>query len=313
MKSKMKLLKMKNDPKDCIVMIIFLCVSIFSFAQQPHLHPNNPKGNSTDQYLALPHYNEACELFKNGELPRAKSSLYEAISISFALTEAQLFLADILYKEGKRDSALYFYKSGIDFAIEQQPYYYFRLFELATEQGQYHILKQNLKYFHQLYQKKGYESPYQVEFPFDRSDYEFYEKVVEFVYDYKSWQPFAEQKSTYTSIAKATKEKVYRYTKGQLEILKNETKDKWIKIRGILPTMNDFYMRNDGKIVFTNEFEGKTSIQLGQIKGNKLVSSRILSDTINFSRVNSTPFLSSDNVLYYSVEKRSKRHSCHNN
>ncbi|MDH4471738.1 MAG: hypothetical protein QE487_03975 [Fluviicola sp.] len=294
-------------PKVGCVLLFFLVISAHSLAQQPHEHPDHPKGNSADQYQALPHYNEACELYKNGEIKKAKSSLYEAVSISFALTEAQLFLADILYEEGIRDSALCFYKSGIDFAIEQQPYYYFRLFELGVEQGQYHIVRQNLKYFHQLYQKKGYESPYQTDFPFDRSDYEFYEDVLELVYDYKSWQPFAEQINTYNWIAKANNQLEYRYSKGHLETLRKSSKEKWRKIRGISSTMNDFFLRSDGKIVFTNEEEGRTVLYCGTIKGNKLISSKRLPETINFTKWNSTPFLGADNVLYYSVERDGQR------
>jgi hypothetical protein len=180
-------------------LFLILCIlsNFYSFGQIPHEHPDHPKGDSYDQYQALPYYNEACELYQSGKVKQAKTVLYEAINISFALTEAQLFLADILYQEGVQDSALYFYKSGIDFAIEQKANYYFKLFETAMLLGQYDIVQQNLKYFHKVHGSKGYEAPYEDLFPYDRSDYEFYENAIELVYDFKSWKPTAEVKETY--------------------------------------------------------------------------------------------------------------------
>jgi hypothetical protein len=290
----------------CILVIVSL-ISPLSKSQTPHEQPNHPKGNATDQYQALPHYNEACEYFKNGEINRAKASLYEAISISFALTEAQLFLADILYDQGIRDSALYLYKSGIDFDIEQQPYYYFRLFELGIEQGQYAIVKQNLKYFHQLFKSKGYEAPYQLGFPFDRSHYEFYEDAIELIYDFSSWKPFAEHLKTYNWVVRSNDALEYRFTKGKLEKLKKSSKEKWKIIQGVSADMNDFYLRSDGKVVFSNKEGEKTVLFIGKIKGNKLKSNRKLGESINLSQWNSTPFLSSDNILYYSTERNGQR------
>lgn len=287
--------------------LILGLISSSTLAQIPHEHPDHPKGNSATMYQALPFYNEACELYKNDEIKRAKSSLYEAINISFPLTEAQLFLADILYEEGLRDSALYFYKSGIDFAIEQRPYYYFRLFELGIEQGQYHIVKHNLKYFHKLYGSKGYEAPYENDFPYDRSDYEFYEDALELLYDYTSWKPFAEQIESYNWVVKSNGQKEYRYLKGSLEIQKKPTKNKWKQIKDINDDMNDFYLRSDNTIVFTQENESKILIYLGKLNGNKLTEIKKLPDSINTSHWNSTPFLSSENILYYAIEENENK------
>ena len=140
--------------KHTILSLCIICRSFLGQTQLPHDNPEHPKGFSQDQYLAfqdqylaLPYYNEACELFANGHIEKAKASLYEAIETSFALTEAHLFLADIYREQGQLDSAFYFYNSGIDFAIEQKPHYYFYLMETGVELGQYFIMNHNLKNF----------------------------------------------------------------------------------------------------------------------------------------------------------------------
>lgn len=158
------------------------------FAQEHHDFPDHPKGVDSTQFEALPFYNEACELYADGQIEAAKWTLKEALTISYSLTEAHLFLGKIYYDEGQVDSAFIFLNSGIDFAIEQDPHHYFFLFETGMQLGAYDFVKHNLKHFKKLYGNQN-DGPYEEGYPFTRDDFEFYDASIDIIYDYKNWLP----------------------------------------------------------------------------------------------------------------------------
>jgi tetratricopeptide (TPR) repeat protein len=171
------------------VLILWIAFGGFVLGQAPHEHPDHPKGNnSNDQYAALPFYNEACELYAKGELERAKRSLKEAINTSFALTEAQLFLATIYYQENKLDSACLYLNSGIDFAPEAKAHFYFMFFQTALKLEQYHYAQHWLKSFKKLF---GHviSGKYEEEYSFTVDDFERIENSLNMIYNYKYWVP----------------------------------------------------------------------------------------------------------------------------
>jgi len=172
-----------------ISLIIILVFSGTMFAQEIHTQPEHPKGNMSTQLEALPHYNEACELYQRQYIEQAKIALKEAINISFALTEAQLFLGQIFYEQNQLDSALYYLNSGIDFVIEQKPHYYFYLFETGMKMGEYDMVKHNLSHFKKLYGKT--EGMYEKGHPFTVNDFQLYQESISMIYNYKSWIPAA--------------------------------------------------------------------------------------------------------------------------
>ena len=172
-------------------LVLILCVALdsFVFAQAPHQHPDHPKGNnSNDQYSALPFYNEACELYAKGQVERAKMALLESINTSFALTEAQLFLASIYYQENKLDSACLYLNSGIDFAPETKAHYYFMFFETALKLEQYDYAQHWIKSFQKLF---GHVSSgkYEEEHPHTVDDFERIENSLSMIYNYTYWIP----------------------------------------------------------------------------------------------------------------------------
>jgi hypothetical protein len=174
-----------------LISILFLGFLGLVVAQEPHDKPDHPKGNnSNDQYLALPFYNEACELYSKGQIQRAKTALYEAINTSMALTEAQLFLAKIFFEEGIIDSAFVYYNSGIDFAIEQDPHHYFPMIETGLMVGQYDMVKHNMKQFKKLYSKTS-EGKYEDDYPYTVDDWERWMGSIEVIYDVNYWIPKA--------------------------------------------------------------------------------------------------------------------------
>lgn len=171
----------------------FLFSVLISQAQEYIEHPKFPKGvNSNDQYEAIPHYNEAVELYKKGEIERAKKSLFEAINTSFALVEAQLFLGEIYYEQGRLDSAMIYLNSGIDFEINQPAHYYFKLFEVGMKLELYDVLKHNLKHFKKYYGHVDY-GKYDTIHPYTVDDYEFYMNSVNLASDYNYWRKKASE------------------------------------------------------------------------------------------------------------------------
>ena len=98
-------------------------------------------------------------------------------------------MADVLYDEGIRDSALYYYISGIDFILDQEAHYYFRLFELGMELGEYEYVKHYVKYFKQIHGKSVEVGQYEKDYPYTVADFQQVENSIKMIYDYKSWQP----------------------------------------------------------------------------------------------------------------------------
>ena len=287
---------------------LFVClISLNAFGQKPHEHPEHPKGTSATMYLALPFYNEACELYAKGEVGKAKKSLHEAINTSFELTEAQLFLADIYYQQGKIDSAFLYYHSGIDFNIEQKPHYYFRLFETGHVLGQYSMMKHNLGHFKKLYSNIGGEEPYEKEFSYKRTDFEFYESVLALVYDYKYWKPIAELfykfDSSATFISSSLNKPHIQTAKGIFQMKENYiSKKKPKKIKSLPNEAEDIYITSEGKAaLFTLAKENKTLLYYSLKKGNKFGKPIAFSKEINSSNWQGTPFLTEDyQFLYFS-------------
>ena len=97
------------------LLVFLICEINITLSQAPISEPTWPHHGYEDQMKAIPAYNEACELYKNGDTLGTLNSLKEAVSISFALTEAQLFLAKVYEDIGVWEKALVYYNSGIDF------------------------------------------------------------------------------------------------------------------------------------------------------------------------------------------------------
>ncbi len=213
-----------------LVVLMFFWTGFFSFGQQPHDHPDHPKGNnSNDQYEALPFYNEACELYEKGQVKKAKRSLYEAINTSFALTEAQLFLGKIFLDEQQYDSAFLYLNSGIDFATEQAPHHYFYMLEAGMRVGQYDKMKHNLKHFKKLYGSVD-GGAYEQNYPYTVTDYEFYLDAMNIVFDINNWEPKGELVDTLLSESLAsvvvignTEEDILVLEEGHLKMITKES------------------------------------------------------------------------------------------
>jgi tetratricopeptide (TPR) repeat protein len=290
------------------IYLLFVClISLNALGQKPHEHPEHPKGTSATMYLALPFYNEACELYANGKVEKAKKSLHEAINTSFELTEAQLFLADIYYEQGKIDSAFLYYYSGIDFNIEQKPHYYFKLFETGHLLGQYSMMKHNLGHFKKLYSNLGGEGPYEKEYSYKRDDFEFYEAVLTMVYDYKYWKPMAELFHKFdasTIFVSTSKNKpIIQTAKGVFQLKENFiSKKKSKKIKNLPAGTEDLFITSDGNAaLYTLTKENKTILYYSLKKGNKFGKPIAFSNEINSSNWQGTPFLTEDHqFLYYS-------------
>lgn len=168
--------------------LITLLLGTSVYTQEILEHPNFPKGvNSNDQYEALPFYNEAVELYNNGEIELAKKSLHEAVNTSFALVEAQLFLGQIYYEQNKLDSAMIYLNSGIDFEINQPAHYYFWLFEVGMKFELYDVIKHNLKHFKKYYKYVDY-GLYDSTHTYTVDDYEFYKNSIAIATDYNYWK-----------------------------------------------------------------------------------------------------------------------------
>lgn len=176
--------------------LILLLLGNSLLTQEILEHPTFPKGvNSNDQYEALPFYNEAVELYKNGEIELAKKSLHEAVNTSFALVEAQLFLGQIYYDQNKLDSAMIYLNSGIDFEINQPAYYYFLLFEVGMKFELYDVVKHNLKHFEKYYKHLDH-GRYDSTHTFTVDDYEFYKNSIALATDHNYWKSSGEKIST---------------------------------------------------------------------------------------------------------------------
>ena len=270
-------------------------------AQEQHEHPDHPKGNSATIYKALPLYNEACELYEKGGVSAAKNSLYEAIATSFALTEAHLFLGEIYYEENVKDSALYFLKSGIDFAIEQKPHFFFHLFELSLELGQYDILKQNVKYFKKNYINDGVDAPYEDGYPFDRSDLEYYEACIALIYDYKSWVPklnnVTQLPEDVTQVSRVGN-KFYALKFNTVFVSKKED-GKFRKLKGLNHSVESFCVSSDQKKVILSLKESDSSyLCRAKLQGNTILEIQRYSE-LNKGNWQGTPFLTADKKSLY--------------
>ncbi|XOV67405.1 MAG: hypothetical protein ACFHU9_17455 [Fluviicola sp.] len=291
-----------------ILSLFFMLFTGFSFSQEPHENPDHVKGNSATIYKALPFYNEACEYYANGDTVRAKLALFEAINTSFALTEAHLFLADIYRQQNISDSAFYFYNSGIDFAIEQDANYYFKLCETGMLHGQYDFIKHNLKHFKKLYGTGGETSPYEEGYPYARVDYEFYLDCMNLVYDYKSWEnrfhSTYEIESNTTSAAHNSRGKLVAVKKGKL-YLESRKKARW-KAKAFKGISGDItyatLSTNEKQLVFTKTEGSNSIIYIGNRSGRTISNIQKLGTKVNDGNQNKTPFLHG-NTLYFSSNR----------
>jgi hypothetical protein len=271
-------------------------------AQEPHEHPDHIKGTSGQIYKALPFYNEACELYAKGRIDAAKESLYEAIETSFALTEAHLFLADIYREEGKIDSAFYFYNSGIDFAVEQKPHYYFYLMETGVQLGQYFIMKHNLKHFKKLYGKEG-ETPYEEEYPYTRDDYEFWEATLAMINDYQNWTKKARfnYKIPYeTTIISASQQLYLNDQSGTFRLIDKKGKKKYKSVKGLPESIEDLYITSDGSIaIYALKTVESQKLYIAKGNGKKFSEGIELDEKINMSSYQEAPFITTDKSRLY--------------
>lgn len=292
------------------VALTILCFQVLG--QIPHEKPDHPKGNAATQMLALPFYNEACELYAKGEVFRAKLSLYEAINTSFALTEAHLFLADILREENKLDSAFYFYNSGIDFAIEQKPHYYFHLFKLGIDLGQYGIVKHNMKHFKKLYGKLDKIQPYEKNFPYTYTDYETFKNQIEFLYNYESWDPRAEKAYELPGDQQVNSLDGNEYISenGNLSrVYRKKGKIKTKSLKGLPKGMiHPFVAQDKSVVIYALEKEGQTALYFSTKSGSKYSEPKKLPEAINASDWIAHPFLAVNGEhLYFSKKVKGNK------
>lgn len=299
-----------NIQADSIInKILFLVIVLLSLelsAQIPHEHPEHPKGNSAAMYQALPFYNEACELYANGLIERAKISLHNAINISFELTEAQLFLAEIFYDQGKIDSAFLYYNSGIDFNIEQKPHYYFKLFQTGLLLGQYGRVKHAIGHFVKLYGQLGSEKTYEEGYSFKREDLEYYQACIAMIYDYTSWRQIAKFQTAFPNESRFVNEvegKDILLLKDGANIKKTrKCKSKFTTIKGIPHKAIDLFISKDGKIaIYSLKKDSIICLFVKKRNGKKFGEPILLSESINRSDWQGSPFLTSDKKhLYFS-------------
>jgi hypothetical protein len=286
------------------IIFVFLFLSATVFGQQKLDRPTFPKGNESTQREAIPFYNKAVDFLQQNDTIGAKHQLYKAFNISFDLVETQLLLGDIFYAQNRMDSALYFYKGAIDFAIEQAPHYYFRLFETAALNGEYDISHHFLKTFEKLYGKKAF-GLYEESYPFTVADKEFYQKCDEFTRNFENWLPKAQTKDTVVKqielIGYGNKE--WYYASGTDQFIVKAKKRKLKKTR----LENDFSLQSvtfDSKsklYLISFKENGKTILAKAERKKRKWVNIQRLPVEINEGSWNAHAFyLGAKNLLYFS-------------
>ncbi|WP_027421450.1 PD40 domain-containing protein [Crocinitomix catalasitica] len=290
-----------------------LTLSLSGITQEIHEHPDHPKGlNSADQYEALPLYNEACELYAKGRLEGAKISLYEAINTSFALTEAQLFLAKILYEQNKLDSAMIYFNSGIDFAVEQDPHHYFYYFETGMKMGQYDQVKHNQKAFKKLYGDLP-NGQYESDYPFTVDDFQLYQRSLALVTDYNYWEPKATILDTLKFNQSATtignNELLIIHNDEFKRLVKKKKGEKVKKWKGDLPAYTDIQFPAGNEYAFFTKNEGHvSSIWFAVKEGKKWLQPIQLPEEINTGTFNGNPYYVSDkNLLYFSSDRNGSK------
>jgi hypothetical protein len=283
-----------------LVLIIFEPLS----AQQKLTEPTFPKGNIGTQLEALPYYNQAVDFLILKDTVSAKKVLYKAFSISFDLVETQLLLGDILYDQNKLDSALYFYKGGIDFAIEQAPHFYFRLFETAHLNGEYDVLHHFLKTFQKFYGKQA-EGKYEEEFEYTVNDKEFYLNCDDFIHNFENWLTTAQYKDTLSQsdfhFGISPKGWFVQNKKGLVEIRKSRNRYKKSKIQSELNIEIAYYDEKTGFYFLTIRNSDSTKIAIAKRDNNKWKNIKYLPNEINKSSWTSYPFYNSElGLLYFS-------------
>jgi len=287
--------------------LIYFCLIGFSLSVQSqvaHDHPYFPKGNPATQLKALPYYNHACRLVSEDNKKEAERELRKAINISFDLVEAQLFLADLLKERNQLDSALYFYKSGIDFVLEQDERYYFELFDLSHRLGEYEILKQYIKYY-----TKIHGIPQKLNDVKENMDkvmlLEKYEKSLSLIYDYTSWKPshYAIKelplKSENNILLSSNSISIQEANESQ-KIINGKVSTKK-RHENFLPfgTINAFIL-NDF-CIYSKNVSGKTALYIAYKEGKKWSNPKYLSEQINSTSCTDFPFYSViDSSLYFS-------------
>lgn len=291
-----------------IFALVLFLTTFLLMGQEVQKKPKYPKGSDATQMKALPFYNEAVELYKKGKTEAAIKSLEEAINTSFALVEAQMFLADIYYEKGAYQKALLYYHSGLDFIPEQEPHYYFRLFELSMRYGEYDVLKHNLKAFYKLYKNKV-SGKYEDDYPYTKDDYEYYERCKDFVFHYTTWQgPFLVQ---FDHQVKGYE--VKGRFKNQLIINENNhffTLDpslKKEKLTGFEFTPQEvefIHLCDNKRLAFVSKKnKGKTTIDYTVFNNGTWTPLKTLDASINKGSWQGTPyFLERENLLYFSSD-----------
>ncbi|GEM_PF-6373870 len=288
------------------ITIVFILLNLYYspaiHAQDPHDEPDHPKGNAGTQYEALPFYNEACELYAKGRIEKAKQSLYEAINTSFALTEAHLFLADIYYEQGVLDSAFFFYNSGIDFAIEQKPHYYFRLFETGIKVGKYDMVHHNLKHFKKLYGKQTDLTRYEDEYPYTYADYEVYFHQIKSLYSPELWRPRAELAGIIKGdswVRSNATNKRYRLVGNEIHVLDNDGKIS-STIKNAPTGMITPFMTADGNhLVFAFEENNERYLFSASCDGKHFSTPKKLPNSVNMGSWSSDAFITTDGKQMY--------------
>lgn len=282
-------------------------------SQEKHDKPDHPKGNLSAQLEALQYYNEACELYNYGQVEEAKHSLFVAINNSFELTEAQLFLGYIYYKENKLDSAFLYLNSGIDFSIDQLPHFYFLAFETGMIVGEYELVKQNVNHFTKLYGKKSDLDSYEEGHPYTIVDFEYYQKSMDLVYNYKSWIPRGNLEDT----LQITQDELSAVYLKQNDLIicdsdrtaifrqkKNYTKQKSIKKE--FADGHDFFISESGDFLFfCLGKDEKSDVYFSRKSGKNWLEPILLKGDINSQSWDGNPYFAEENSLLYFSSDRS--------
>lgn len=292
--------------------VLLSCFLFSAKSQEKHDKPDHPKGNLSSQLEALQYYNEACELYKHGQVEEAKHSLFIAINSSFELTEAQLFLGYIYYNENKLDSAFLYLNSGIDFSIDQLPHFYFMAFETGMIVGEYELVKQNVKHFTRLYEKKSDLDEYESGYPYTIVDFEYYQKSMDLIYNYKSWIPKSTISDTImkfqntaptmylkqNDILICTNDKTFQFKQKKHYKKQNNAKKE-------VNNAHDFFVSASGNyIFFCLDTENKSDIYFAKKSGKNWLDPILLTGDVNSQAWDGNPFFSEkDSLLYFSSNR----------
>lgn len=297
-------------------LVVLICICGSYFSQEQRTIPLVSQGSDALQIEALVYYNNACELVKTGQDSSAETQLLKAISKSMTLVEAQRFLSEIYFKQGRYEEALIYINSAIDFYTDQEPHYYFSLFDLAMRFGEYSYAQHAMKHFQKKYGQQAEIVPYEPNFPFTPNDYEYYSSSIRLVYNYTHWKGNVQlQQITdahFSDVAALYGKKMLTTgADNSLTISKMKQKRTGYvpKIKKQLPvTEFPMYHANKECMIYGKTVANQTDLYIKWKKGNKWVNETKLPLAINGTAWEGHPWLSKDGTnLYFSSDRNGSK------